>query len=345
MKKNIFSMLVAMVLCLFMMACSGGGGGESTTSAPSQTVTPAPDPTPVPVVPATVAEVSAAFDAAPEVLQSYFYEIEKFGKSSNPDTVATSTEFGAHLLITYEGAEIYSETHGWGIYMGHGFMKDGTYVILLREYDAGSYGGKNRLFVDGKEIFLSLQYPISDIKEFENGWLIFLCQNGSARTGVINKNWTMFNLCTAELKQFGDYGTFTEQTDARHRVTIYPGQEAVVVPVWGDNQQIVNLVLNGDGTQAIYAANAVKVYFNYQCGWHVAGGNALEAPYGATTFIEGIPTSAQFLISIIDKDGLEYTLNPDFADVFLSDGTKIEFDKVAGVYKYGDQSDVALSCK
>ncbi len=135
------------------------------------------------------------------------------------------------------------------------------------------------------------------------------------------------------------------ESQLRHRVTIYPGQEAVVVPVWGTDHQIVNLVLNGDGTQAIYAANAVKVYFNYQCGWHVAGGEALEAPYGATTFIEGIPTSAQFLISITDKDGREYTLNPDFTDVFLSDGTKINFDKAAGVYKYGDQSDVALSCK
>lgn len=31
MKKNIFSMLVAMVLCLFMMACSGGGGGDSAS--------------------------------------------------------------------------------------------------------------------------------------------------------------------------------------------------------------------------------------------------------------------------------------------------------------------------
>jgi hypothetical protein len=131
---------------------------------------------------------------------------------------------------------------------------------------------------------------------------------------------------------------------ARHHVTIFPGQKAeVTLAMDGDN--ITDLVLNGDGVLKINKGTAAVVYFNYQCGWHVSGGNALQQAYGPTPIvISGVPASAQFLVSITDTSGKEYTLNPDFTDVTLSDGTKLEFDKTAGVYKYGDQSAAALAC-
>lgn len=193
MKK--FTYGVAMVLAMAFF--NGCGSTEE-----SQTVT----------VPSSASEAKIAYDAAPKMLESYFYEVENFGKSSNPDTVATSSELGTHLTVVYKGVEIYNETHHWGIYMGHGFMKDGTYVILFREYDGGSYIGSSKLFVNGKKLVLleeaglPLYFPINDIKESEDGWLILLCQNGSTRTGI-RSNWKIFNPSATGIRHLGDSGT------------------------------------------------------------------------------------------------------------------------------------------
>lgn len=197
MKQFIYGVTMVLVVAL-----SGCGSSGSSGSLDGNSVVESP---------LSAAEVKTSYDAAPWLLHSYFFEIASFGKSSNPDTVTTSSNYlGTQLTIVYRGAEIYNETHGWGVYMSHGFMRDGTYIILLREYNEGSYSGVTRFFINGKEVALSLQYPVNDIREYGEGWLIFQCQNGSIRSASISANWVMFKPGTLEIKQFGDYGLIEE---------------------------------------------------------------------------------------------------------------------------------------
>lgn len=195
MKKIVYGMLVILA-SVFFGGC-GGSGGDKTTKVEAQSVT----------VPSSASEVRAAYEAAPKMLESYFYEIENLGKSSNPDTVATSSELGTHLVVTYKGVEIYNESHAWGIFMEHGFMKDGTYIIILWQHDTGDHTGISKIFINGQKKELFLQFPVNDIREIDGGWLVLLCQNGHIETGFVYANWVIFNPSTAEKRQFGDFGT------------------------------------------------------------------------------------------------------------------------------------------
>lgn len=183
----------AVALCVALLsACGGGGEGDGQTP-----------------LPASVAEVKMAFDAAPQVLQSYGYELQTQGRSSNPDTVMerSGNLNNPRLVITYKGKVIYDETRGWGIYDAHGFAADGTYLILLIEHSAGSYEGVPVLFINGKRTDLpfGMRGVLRDIRNYPDGWLILYSTEGSIRSARITSWFSVYNLRTTEFVSYGEY--------------------------------------------------------------------------------------------------------------------------------------------
>lgn len=191
--KRILWFAILFVLGVVLLVGCGDGNGENKAM--------------------TAAEVSASYEQARPMLQSYFNEIATRGGSGNPDITATSDELGTKLIVKYKGIEIYNETHEWGIYMSHGSTLSGDYLILIHQHDPGQYYGITHLYVNGKEAFLSLDYPIEDIREFDSQWIIIKCTDGSSKTARIDWDWALYNLQTGELKKLGKYGFIKRMID------------------------------------------------------------------------------------------------------------------------------------
>ncbi len=192
------SLLTMAVAVLFIIIGCGGG---NSNNPPAATTNP---------LPTTIQAINEAYNNASLMLENMFAEDEngnnlQLNPEDFPDTKASLEIFpdlSARVIIRYKNELIYDETRGWGIYTHHGFTNDGTYIILVREYDPGDYSGESRIFINGEEILLDIP-TITDIKEYAE-WLILYSKIESTRSGEIEISWFLYNPKTKELLSFSD---------------------------------------------------------------------------------------------------------------------------------------------
>lgn len=150
-------------------------------------------------MPKTAEEAKAIYMSSPHLL-------------SQPSTVTINPENqitieGERAIVSYKGKEIYNQVNGWGTYFFNCFTSTGEYLLLIWEYPVGHPTGFSKIFINGEPINAPTQYPIRDIREYKDGWLIFISQ--PMDQSKLLMSWAMYNYLTKEFMELG----ITEQTN------------------------------------------------------------------------------------------------------------------------------------
>jgi len=180
-------LLLSIIALGFLAGC---GDGSNNTS----------------IFPQTVAEVKFIFENKPSILENPLAP----GSVKNPDTIITLVNINPNLsaapiykvTVEYKGKVIYDKANDWGTYLAHGFTESGKYLLLIREYPAGSYEGISKVFINGDLENLTAAGAVANIKEFDDSWLILVSQVGGLRSAQIESFWSMYNTDTRKLKLF-----------------------------------------------------------------------------------------------------------------------------------------------